>query len=236
MTSAIIMAGGGGARSGQSVPKQFLTVNDVPVIVYTMMNLQSIAMIDKMIVVGPAGWENFIWTYAQQFGITKLEKVITGGETRNQSIYNGLCFLKEDGKTDKVCLADANRPLVPQKIFEDVITLADQCDLALATEPCYDSMFVSEDGMTLEQNARRDNLVRGYTPECAKLSSLLELYEDAKILKDPSLSTTGLAVEKGKKVISVRGHIKCFKITTADDFELFKALLSQEPMHNLRHG
>lgn len=233
MVSAIIMAGGGGTRSGQSVPKQFLTVNDIPVIVYTMLNLQNVPEIDKMVVVSPAGWENFISTYAEQFRITKLEKVVLGGETRNASIYSGLCALKEDGQTEKVCLIDANRPLTPKSVIQSVIALVDECDCALAAEPCHDSMFLSNDGACVAGNISREQMYKGQTPECAKLDTLLELYESEEAIRDASLSTTGLAVAKGKKVLMAKGHIKSFKITTVDDFDLFKAFLSQDPLNNL---
>lgn len=233
MISAIIMAGGAGTRTNQSVPKQFLTVNDIPVIVYTMKNIQNIPQIENIVVVGPADWEGFIYSYAKQFGISKLTKVVTGGETRHESIYNGLRFLEEDGKTQKVCLIDANRPLIPQTVINDVIELADKCDCAIVLEPCYDSMFLSDDGVMVNQNIPRATLFKQAGPECARLETLLALYGDYKDENVNDLSTAGLAVNRGKKVLAANGHIKCFKITTADDFELFKAFLSLEPLSNI---
>ncbi|MBR2937036.1 MAG: 2-C-methyl-D-erythritol 4-phosphate cytidylyltransferase [Oscillospiraceae bacterium] len=228
MVTAIIMAGGKGTRSQQSVPKQFLTVNDTPVIVYTLRNLQRIKEISKIIVISPVGWEDFIVTYAQQFHITKLKGVVTGGESRNESIRNGLYYLKDDDTTKKVCLIDANRPLIPEAVIQEVISLADQCDCALTLEPCYDSMFISGDGKTVKSGTDRKVLFKGTTPECAYLESLLELYaEDAAVI-NTDLSTSELALFRGKRVLAAKGHIKCFKITTADDFELFKAFLRTE--------
>ena len=233
MITAIIIAGGNGTRTGQAVPKQFLTVYDIPIIAYTMMNVQSVEAIDRIIVVGPAGWDTFITTYANQFSITKLEAVVPGGETRNESIYNGLHFLEANNVHEKVCLIDANRPMIPKSVFLDVISLADQCDCAVAAEPCHDSMFISHDGKTIQENIDRSMLFRGSAPECASLKTFLELYADVSAIRNASLSTTGLAAAKGKHVMMAKANIKCFKITTADDFELFKALLKAEPLTNI---
>ena len=233
MVSAIVVAGGGGVRSAQFVPKQFLTVNDVPVIVYTMRNLQNNTSIDNIVVVGPEGWENFIYTYAEQFGVTKLKKVVSGGATRHASIYNGLLYLEETGIETKVCLVDANRPLIPESIISNVIALTDQCDCAMVLEPCYDSMFISEDGERVKGNVDRGMMYKQAGPECANLSTLLALYKNTDVNAACSLSTAGLAVSRGRKVLATKGHIKCFKITTADDFELFKAFLSADPLANL---
>ena len=233
MASAIIMAGGIGARTAQFVPKQFLTVNDIPVIVYTMMNVQKNENIDNIVVVSSPGWENFIYSYAKQFGVAKLKGVVEGGNTRIASIYNGLRYLKEIGEKGKVFLIDANRPMVPQEIINEVIALVDNCDCAVGLEPCYDSMFVSDDGQTVSDVANRGVLYRGVGPECGWMDALLDIYETADTDSAVDTSTAGLAIACGKKVLATKGHIKCFKITTADDFELFKAFLSAEPLTNL---
>ena len=233
MASAIVMAGGGGTRTEQFVPKQFLTVNDIPVIVYTMMMVQKNENISDIIVVSPQGWESFIYSYAQQFGISKLKSVVAGGETRTASIYNGLCAVKENGEDPKVLLVDANRPLIPQSVIDEVISLVDCCDCSGGMVPCYDSMFVSRDGETATDVVNRAELYREVGPECGHLSTLLEIYALADISKSVDTSTAGLAIQCGKKVRMAKGHIKCFKITTADDFELFKAFLAAEPLANI---
>lgn len=233
MVSAIILAGGGGSRTAQFVPKQFLTVNDIPVIVYTMLNIQKNANIDQIIAITPPGWESFVLSYAKQFGISKLRRVAVGGETRAASIYNGLCVLDQNEKNQKVFLIDANRPLVPQSVIDEVIFLVDNCDCAGGLMPCYDSMFVSCDGKSVTNTLERSELYRGVGPECGWLETLLEIYSTADIDNAKDTSIVGLAIQCGKKVLAAKGHIKCFKITTADDFELFKAFLTMDPLMNI---
>ena len=197
------------------------------------MNLQKVSEVGKIVAVAADGWENFIYAYAKQFGVTKLEKVVLGGTTRNESIYNGLHSVKEDGETQKVCIVDANRPMIPCEVFTEAIGLIDSCDVVLTAEPCYDSMFRSEDGTHVTEHVERSKLFKGVAPECGALDTMLELYEDEMARKNPQLSTSGLAVAAGKRVRLSNGHIKCFKITTADDFELFKAYLTADSINNL---
>ena len=79
MNIALIIAGGSGKRMGQDIPKQFLTINEKPVIIYTLEAFQSHADIDEIAVVCIANWENVLKAYAKQFNITKLHHVIAGG-------------------------------------------------------------------------------------------------------------------------------------------------------------
>ena len=80
MNVALIIAGGSGTRMHQDIPKQFLTVNEKPVIVYTLEAFQNHAEIDQIAVVCIKGWEQVLKAYANQFNITKLKYIISGGE------------------------------------------------------------------------------------------------------------------------------------------------------------
>ena len=233
MVTALIIAGGSGNRTKQAVPKQFLTVNDIQIIVFTMQNMQKVAAIDEILVVGPEGWENFIYSYATQFGVSKLKKVVVGGNTRHESIYNGLCNLEARNVTGKICICDGNRPMVPESVILDTLAMAEQCDCAICTAPCYDSMYLCEGDEALTGNIDRGILYKGSAPECAELSALLEVYRKANEDAITNLGTAGLFLHYNKKVLHTRASVKCFKITTAEDFDLFKALLNAEPLSNI---
>ena len=83
---ALLIAGGSGNRMGQSIPKQFLTVNERPVIVYTLEAFQKHPEIDAIAVVCISGWETVLQAYANQFNITKLKYIIAGGKNGQDSI------------------------------------------------------------------------------------------------------------------------------------------------------
>lgn len=86
MNIALILAGGMGSRMGQDIPKQFIHVNNRPVIIYTLLAMQQHAGIDRIQVVCIDGWAAILEGYAQQFNITKLGGIVSGGDTRYSSV------------------------------------------------------------------------------------------------------------------------------------------------------
>ena len=82
---ALIIAGGVGARMGQDIPKQFINVYDKPVIVYTMEAFQQHPQIDVIEIVCLDEWQGALKAYAKQFGIAKLENVVSGGKNGQSS-------------------------------------------------------------------------------------------------------------------------------------------------------
>lgn len=124
---ALIIAGGSGNRMHQDIPKQFLTVNERPVIIYTLEAFQRHAEIDEIAVVCITGWEAVLWAYAAQFNITKMKYVVHGGENGQSSIRNGLFELeKHHSGEDIVLIHDAIRPMVSQEIVSDCIAKVKQ--------------------------------------------------------------------------------------------------------------
>jgi 2-C-methyl-D-erythritol 4-phosphate cytidylyltransferase len=129
---ALIIAGGVGARMHQDIPKQFLNVQDKPIIIYTLEVFQKHPNIDAIEVVCLDGWVDILHAYAKQFGITKLEKVVLGGETGLQSIRNGLFDLSERYTSDDdiIIIHDAIRPMIDM----DIISMGMTNDFEVAIE------------------------------------------------------------------------------------------------------
>lgn len=110
---ALLIAGGSGNRMGQSIPKQFLTVNERPVIVYTLEAFQKHPEIDEIAVVCIEGWQAVLQAYANQFNITKLKYIVPGGKNGQDSIRNGVYELEKHHNADDIVLIhDAIRPMV----------------------------------------------------------------------------------------------------------------------------
>lgn len=120
----LLIAGGSGTRMHQDIPKQFLTVNEKPVIVYTLEAFQNHPEIDAIAVVCIEGWEHVLWAYANQFNITKLKYVVPGGINGQDSIRNGVYELeKYFDSEDIVLIHDAIRPMVSAAIISDCIRI-----------------------------------------------------------------------------------------------------------------
>ena len=115
MNIALLIAGGKGVRMNQDIPKQFLNINDKPVIIYTLEAFQKHPEIDEIAVVCLEGWQEILWAYARQFNISKLKWVVDGGLCGQESILNGVFELEKHYEdNDIVLIHDGIRPNVSQ--------------------------------------------------------------------------------------------------------------------------
>ena len=120
---ALIIAGGIGARMGQDIPKQFINVHDKPVIVYTMEAFQKHPQIDAIEVVCLEGWHDVLRAYAKQFGIAKLEGIVTGGINGQDSIRNGLYDIAKKYNWQEIKCVENKRLKTIEEIGEEIYTL-----------------------------------------------------------------------------------------------------------------
>lgn len=227
MNIALIIAGGSGQRMGQDIPKQFITVNEKPVIVYTLEAFQIHPEIDAIAVVCIEGWENVLWAYAKQFGISKLKYVIPGGENGQESIRNGVYELEKhfDGD-DIVLIHDAIRPMVSADIISDCLVKTAKYGNAITVIPCAEAMLKTDDGNVSTGSYPRDGLKRTQTPQGFKLSNICNLHRRAlESGITNSVASCTLMIEMGEQVHFSMGSEKNIKLTTVDDIDIFKALL-----------
>ena len=226
----LIIAGGSGSRMHQDIPKQFLTVNERPVIVYTLEAFESHPQIDAIAVVCIQGWEQVLWAYAKQFNITKLQYIIPGGVNGQESIRNGVFELeKHFNPEDFVLVHDAIRPLVSEEIITDCIQVANKYGNAVTVIPCAEAMLETEDGVVSTGSYPRDCLKRTQTPQAFRMKEICELHRRAieKGITN-SIATCTLMIELGEKVYFSKGSEKNLKLTTVEDIDIFKALLSSK--------
>ncbi len=224
---ALLIAGGSGARMHQDIPKQFLTVNEKPVIVYTLEAFQNHPEIDSIAVVCIDGWENVLQAYARQFNITKLEHIFPGGNCGQASIRNGVYGLEEYFDPDDIVLIhDAIRPMVSADIISDCIVKTKKYGNAITVISCAEAMMQTEDGIISTGAYPRDRLKRTQTPQGFKLGDICQLHRDAlKAGITNSVASCTLMIDMGKQVYFSAGSEKNIKLTTVDDIDIFKALL-----------
>ena len=224
---ALIIAGGSGNRMHQDIPKQFITVNEKPVIVYTLEAFEKHPEIDSIVVVCIQGWEQVLWAYAKQFNITKLQCIVPGGENGQSSIRNGVFELeKKFDKDDLVLIHDAIRPLVSAEIISDNIRVANQYGNAITVIPCAEAMLQTDDGVESVGSYPRDRLKRTQTPQAFRRGDICDLHRralEAGITN--SVASCTLMIEMGEKVYFSAGSEKNIKLTTVEDIDIFKALL-----------
>lgn len=229
MNTAIILAGGTGQRMHQEIPKQFINVNDKPLIIYTLEAFQKHPQIDSILVVCIDGWHDILKAYARQNHISKLKWVISGGSTGQESIRNGVFALENECKEDDiVVIHDGICPLVDENVLSDVIVKCGIYGNAVTSLPYNEQIFVKKDEETTEQYIPRETLRRVSTPQAYKYGTLLRSYKRAfeeKIGIYGSSYTNTMMTDLGETLHFAAGSDKNIKITTQDDLELFKALL-----------
>ena len=225
---ALIIAGGVGARMGQDIPKQFINVNDKPVIVYTMEAFQSHPDIDAIEVVCLDGWHDVLRAYAKQFGIAKLENVVSGGKNGQDSIRNGLLDIYEryNSDDDIVLIHDAIRPMLLPEIISDNIRVCRKHGNAITVVPCTAAMLKTYDSISTEEQVPRDNLKITQTPQAFFIKDIVEAHKEAldKGITNSVASCT-MYIELGRTLYMSKGSEKNLKLTTTEDIEIFKALL-----------
>lgn len=233
MNVAIIIAAGSGQRMGQDIPKQFISVMDKPILIYTLEGFQHHSMVDAMEVVCLEGWESMVWAYAKQYNIDKLRWIVTGGNTGQESIRNGVYNLEgKVGKEDIVIIHDGIRPLIDSYVLTDVIEKAQEYGNAITSMPYNEQIFVvsKDDENTTTQYIPRETLRRVSTPQAYRFDLLDEKYHEAferKIGIYKSSYTNTMMVELGVRLHFAAGSDKNIKLTTKDDLELFKGYLQK---------
>lgn len=227
-TIALIIAGGQGNRMHQNIPKQFLTVNEKPVIVYTMEAFEHHPEIDTIAVVCIQGWEQILQAYAMQFNISKLKYIVTGGKNGQDSIRNGLYELeKHFGTDDIVLIHDAIRPLVSAEIISDCIIKTKLHGSAIASTPCAEAILQTDNGVVSSGSYPRNLLRRAQTPQGFMLGKICAAHKKAlEVGITNSVASCTLMHELGESVYFSAGSEKNIKLTTVDDFDIFKSLLA----------
>ena len=228
MNIVLLIAGGVGSRFGANIPKQFVEINNKPIIAYTLETFQKAIEIDQIVVVSVAGWEDYIERLKNNFAITKLMHIITGGDSRFESIYKGLISLADiANESDLVLIHDAVRPCVTTNQINSSLRVAKIQGAALAVASCYDTMFVSRDGIIIDKVFPREELFKGQTPESIQYGIAYSAYREADQKGLYIDSPTSLLLNLNIPVGLSLGSQENLKITTMEDIALFKTIIEE---------
>lgn len=232
MNYALIIAGGSGNRMGQDIPKQFMHVDNCPIIIHTMLAFERHPDINGIAVVCLDGWQTVLRSYANQFSVTKLKWIFDGGDNGQASIRNGIYGLRDAGCTgdDLVLIHDAVRPLLSQDIISSNIAICQKYGYAVTGIKCREAILESDDGFAATTSIPRDKLVRTQTPQTFRLRNIIAAHEAAaeRGITNSVASCTLIAELGLGEMHIVPGSEKNIKITTVEDLEILKALMHVE--------
>lgn len=226
MNVAIVVAGGKGIRFGGNRPKQFLELNAIPVIVHTLRQFERSQQIDSVVVVLPPEEMAAFQSLQDKFDLKKVARVVSGGETRAQSVQNGLAAIEE---ADVVAVHDGVRPLVTADEIDQVVIAAAASGAAVLVAPVRDTIKEIENNR-ITRTAPRDKLRRALTPQCFRFDVLKRAYGDLAVIEASGIQVTddSFLVERlGVNVVPISGSARNIKITTQEDLALAEALLKK---------
>lgn len=163
---AVILAGGTGSRMGNvDKPKQFIDVYGKPVIAYTLEKFSMHMEIDKIIIVTLKEWQDDVRALVRKFELNKVGAIVTGGDTRQQSVYEAIKYLQETASAEDIIVVhDLVRPLVSQKIISENIRMAKQYGAVDTVIPSADTIVHSLDKEQITTIPAREQYFLGQTP------------------------------------------------------------------------
>lgn len=230
MNIAVIFAGGVGKRMNTNgIPKQFLKIEGIPIIIHTLQKFQECKEINAIVMACVSSHIDYMQELIEQYNITKVKKVVQGGETGQLSIYNALKAASEISVSDKdiVLVHDGVRPIINSDLISRNIESVKKYGSAISSAPQKETtVMVDEEGKYIENITNRQCTYIAKAPQSFYLKELLECHE--KVIKEGKtdyIDSASLMMRYGKKIVVVKCDTDNIKITTPDDYFVAKALL-----------
>lgn len=217
MNIALIVSGGKGTRITSDIPKQFIKVNGKEMICHTLDKFELCSSIDEIVVVTLKEYLKQMEYLIKEYNYTKVRKIVIGGETRQESVRNGL---NETNYfyTDVILIHDGDRPFVSESLIENaIINAVDGVGIAPAIK--------SKDGSPKNTSGSgRKEIIDGVeyniqTPQAFLYGEIKKAHN--RLMTKSFNDDISLFEELGKNVKIIDGEIENIKITTDDDLNYF---------------
>jgi 2-C-methyl-D-erythritol 4-phosphate cytidylyltransferase len=225
-TLAIVLAGGAGKRMGSSTNKQFLLIDNKPILVHTLQVFQECRPIDGIyLVVNHKDLPIIQEEILEQYHFGKILKLVIGGRLRQDSVRNGLEAIDE--ACDIVTIHDAARPFVSPAFIEKSIFLMEMFDAIIPAIPARDTIkAISKEGFVMK-TLERDTLWHVQTPQTFKYDLIMKAYREGMAKKLCGYDDSTFIEHLGRRVKVIEGSPYNIKITTPEDLVMAKGILSQ---------
>lgn len=229
MVIAIIFAGGSGTRMGADIPKQFIEIAGVPVLAHTLRIFQGHSLVDSIVLVANRDFMQETKALCERFGIGKVVDVVAGGDSAQDSIYNGLVAAdKRFGDKAIVLLHDGVRPYVKADVISAVIDGVKKNGNAITYTLCYETIVLSRNAESIDAIPSRGESYTAQAPQGFILKDILAAHERVRAMPeryDGLVDQATLYWKLGLPIHLVKGNRGNIKITTPEDVAMLDALI-----------
>lgn len=236
MNIAVIFAGGIGRRMNtKALPKQFLKLYGKEIIVYTLEHFQKHKDIDAIVVACVEDWIPFLEELLEKYQLTKVVKVVPGGETGQDSIYAGIEAAHQITSDEKsvVLIHDGVRPLIEAKTITDCLECVKENGTAITVAPAIETIIRVNDEECISEVIERSSCLMARAPQCFYLNEIYQAHLKAREEnRHDFIDSATLMKHYGHSLSVVQGPVENIKITTPMDYYTFKAL--SEARENLQ--
>ena len=224
MNIAIILAGGTGTRMKSSIPKQFLKINDTPILAYTIQAFEKSSLIDKIIIVSIRQYQNKINQILDKCNIQKFEGLALNGSTRQESVYNGLTLAKKFANDDDIVLIhDGVRAMIKPDMIDDCIIQTQKYGSTTLAEKTKNTMVISDDNFEIKNFLDRESIYNIQTPQNFKFGLIYNAHKNAIANGHINITDdTQIAILDGNKVHIIENEKPNLKLTTKEDMKIFE--------------
>jgi len=233
----IIFAGGSGARMGSGLPKQFIEVNGKPIIIHTLDIFEDHSRVDEIYISCKEEYIQKLKKMIKKFQIDKVKKVVAGGVTGQDSIYNALSAAAQENSEDAIVLIhDGVRPCINGELIDDDIKSVEEKGSAITCTELFETPVISKGGKLVEEMPSRDQFYTAQAPQCFKLGEVMEAH---KIVRKDNpgykgiIDTCTLMKKVGHEVAIVKGPRGNIKVTTPEDLYTFRAMIQYKETENV---
>lgn len=210
---------------GSDTPKQFRTLGGLPVLVHSLRVLEAADSVDDVILAVPEADREFcLREIVTRHGLTKVRKVVAGGDRRQDSVRHGLSAV--DGKPDIVLVHDAVRPFLTREMVEGVIEQAAKHGAAVVAIPMRDTVKQVGADRLIECTVDRRSLWLAQTPQAFRFALLREAHRKAELEGIHATDDAQLVERLGHPVAVVDGSMENIKITRPEDLVIGEAILA----------
>lgn len=224
-TAAIIVAAGSGSRMRADITKQFILLDGIPVVIRSILAFEASEYIDEIIIVAKSGEAELYPPLLEEYSINKVTRIVTGGETRQESVWNGFCAISD--KIDFVAIHDAARPLITTEQIKKVVLAGYDYRAATAGATSRDSVKLASISEHVDRSLDRDKVWLVQTPQVF----YADLYRAAAVVarKDNFKGTDdcSLAEHAGFSVKLVDCGHENIKLTSHEDLLFALAIINE---------